>query len=70
MEDKPWYQSKTMWSAILFVVIAVLKAYDAKLKAAGIIVPYEELAMALASLGLWGLRDAQGKVIVSGGKKK
>ena len=49
--DKKWYESKTIWSAVAFVAVAVLEFY-------GVPLPYVEIKTALAGLGLYGVRDA------------
>jgi len=49
--DKPFWKSKTVWAAALFVAVAALKFY-------GIELPYDAIITALTGLGLYGVRDA------------
>jgi len=49
---KTWYQSKTMWTAVVTAVVAVLQA-------AGLVSAVPEVAwQLLAAFGLYGVRDA------------
>lgn len=62
--DKPWYMSKTIWAAVLMIGLTIVQfLYPNAL-------PYEQLIVILGGLGLWGIRDAQGNIIVSQGKKR
>jgi hypothetical protein len=60
LNGKKWYKSKTIWSAILIVVIAVLQAVGVNLMAnPELTSTVFEVAMLLAgAFGLYGLRDA------------
>ena len=55
MVDKKWYMSKTVWGAVLVLGGAVISALG-----------YPDLSNALigvgASLGIVGIRDANGKL--------
>lgn len=60
LQGKKWYKSKTIWSAILIVVLAVLQALGVDLSAdPELTATIFEVAMLLAgAFGLVGLRDA------------
>ncbi len=57
MEDKAWYQSKTVWAAILFVIITIMKINNID-GMIGLSIPWEVIESALAAFGLYGVRDA------------
>lgn len=63
LQDKKWYQSKTMWSAILLLVTATLQALGVDLMSnPELTATVYQVAMMLAgAFGLYGLRDAIGK---------
>lgn len=61
-EDKPWYLSKTEWSAIIVFVTVI--AYTTGYITADMAL---RIGAAAAALGLHGVRDAIGKLI---GKKE
>jgi len=55
MKDKVWYLSKTVWSAIVIAGIAIYTTYTGQ--------PVPEFIYPLAgAFGLYGLRDAVGKL--------
>ena len=53
IQDKAWYKSKTMWTAIVICVSSIAGEF-------GYQVP-ESVYGVLAALGLYGVRDAVGK---------
>jgi len=60
LQGKKWYKSKTIWSAILLVVIAVLQALGVDLMANPELTAtvFEVAMMQAGAFGLYGLRDA------------
>lgn len=50
MKTKQWYQSKTIWAAIISAIVGILQAF-------GVPIPNEVYAI-LGSLGLYGMRTA------------
>lgn len=60
IKDKPWYQSKTVWSAILLVLTAVLQALGVDLAGNPEITNtvYEVAYILAGAFGLFGLRAA------------
>ena len=52
MKMKKWYESKTVWSALLMVFLAISEMF-------GLNFP-KELYSILAGLGLYGIREAIG----------
>ena len=63
LNDKPWYQSKTIWSAILIVITGILQAAGVDLGAnpAAVDTIYQVIYTVAGGFGLYGLRDAVGK---------
>ena len=63
LNDKPWYQSKTIWSAILIVITGILQAAGVDLGAnpAAVDTIYQVIYTVTGGFGLYGLRDAVGK---------
>jgi len=60
LEDKPWWQSKTMWSVAIIVITAILQSFGVEDSA--LAQSIFNLVYGLAGgLGLYGLRDAIGK---------
>ncbi len=57
-KDKKWYKSKTIWTSILLVI--VVAAWET-----GYISPMylDKIFAVLGALGLYGVRDAIGKII-------
>ena len=56
MKDKAWYQSKTVWAGLVIAAVGLLNEF-------GIPIQYVELIYSVAAaLGLYGLRDAVGKL--------
>ena len=58
MKDKQWYESKTVWSAIIIATVGILRAYKVD-------VPIEVLDSVLyiaGAFGMFGVRDAVGKM--------
>lgn len=60
LKDKPWYQSKTIWSAVLIIITGVLQALDVDVAAnpAAVETVYQVLYTVAGAFGLYGLRDA------------
>lgn len=55
IQDKAWYKSKTVWTAVIAGVVGVLEA-------AGLVAQVPDVVWTLlASFGLYGVRDAVGK---------
>ena len=54
LEDKEWWKSKTLWSAVAIFGVSVAKYY-------GLELPYEPIIGLLSALGIWGVRDAIGQ---------
>ena len=52
MTDKPWYKSKTIWTAIVAGIIGVAQAF-------GVTIPVWVFSV-LAALGLYAVRSAIG----------
>ena len=65
IKDKPWYQSKTIWSAILILVTGILQALGVDLAGNPELMQtiYEVIYILAGSLGLIGLRAAIGEKI-------
>lgn len=63
LNDKPWYQSKTIWSAILIVITGILQAAGVDLGAnpAAVDTIYQVIYTVAGGFGIYGLRDAVGK---------
>lgn len=63
LQDKKWYESKTIWSAVILVITSLLQAFGVDLMAnPELTATIYEVAMLLAGAGgLYGLRDAIGK---------
>ena len=61
---KAWYESKAMWAALLYFVLTIVEV-NGWLEGLGIVIPWESIKAGLAALGLWGIRDAQGKIVLS-----
>ena len=53
IQDKQWWKSKTMWTAIVVCISSIAGEF-------GVEVP-ESVFGVLAALGLYGVRDAVGK---------
>ena len=53
MQNKKWYKSKTIWTAIVVCVVSIAGEF-------GIVIP-ESVFGVLAALGLYGVRDAVDK---------
>lgn len=62
LNDKPWYQSKTIWSAILIVVAGLLQAFGVDIAGNPEVTQtvYQILYTLAGAFGLYGLRDAIG----------
>jgi hypothetical protein len=60
LNGKKWYKSKTIWSAILIVVLAVLQGVGVDLMANPELTStvFEVLMLLAGAFGLYGLRDA------------
>lgn len=65
IKDKPWYQSKTIWSAILIVITAILQALGVDLASNPELTQtiYEVAYILAGAFGLIGLRSAIGEKI-------
>jgi len=65
IKDKAWYQSKTVWSAILLVLTAILQALGVDVAGSPEVMAtiYEVLYVLAGSFGLVGLRSAIGDKI-------
>lgn len=63
LEDKPWYQSKTMWSVILIVITGALQLFGVNLADTPEVADaiYRTIYTLAGAFGLYGLRDAVGK---------
>lgn len=63
LEDKPWYQSKTMWSVAIIVVTGVLQIIGVDPSANPEVADgiYRTIYTLAGAFGLYGLRDAVGK---------
>jgi len=59
METKPWYQSKTMWTAVVSGLVGVYQAVST-IHPLPPIPPF--VYTLLAALGLYGLRTADTKI--------
>lgn len=59
MDSKPWYQSKTLWTAVIGAIVGIYGAIST-------IHPLPEIPTwvytLLGSMGLWGLRTADTKI--------
>ena len=55
MKDKEWYKSKTMYAAIAVAIIGVCQAL-------GLELPYDVVYSICGAFGLYGIRDAVGKL--------
>ena len=53
MQNKQWYKSKTIWTAIVVRAVSVAGEF-------GVVIP-ESVFGVLAALGLYGVRDAVDK---------
>ena len=53
IQDKSWYKSKTIWTALAVCAVSVAGEF-------GIVIP-ESVFGILGALGLYGVRDAVGK---------
>lgn len=60
LKDKPWYRSKTMWSAVLIVVTGLLQAAGVDLADKPVMAEtiYQVIYTVAGGLGLYGLRAA------------
>lgn len=65
IKDKKWYQSKTVWSAILLVLTAILQALGVDVVSNPEVMQsvYEVLYVVAGAFGLFGLRAAIGDKI-------
>ena len=65
IKDKKWYQSKTVWSAILLVLTAILQALGVDVAGSPEVMTtiYEVLYVLAGAFGLFGLRSAIGDKI-------
>ena len=59
METKPWYQSKTIWTAVIGALVGIYGAISSVHPLPAI---PEWLLTLLASAGLYGLRTADTKI--------
>jgi hypothetical protein len=50
-QNKQWWMSKTIWSAFVALILAIISSL-------GVVIP-QEVYVALAALGLYGLRTAK-----------
>lgn len=55
--EKVWYKSKTVWTAIVVAVIVILQELGIQIP-----VSYEVIYGVLAAFGIFGVRDAVGKI--------
>lgn len=60
MESKPWYQSKTLWAAVVAGLIGIYGGISQVHPLPAI--PQWVLTL-LGAMGLWGLRTADTKII-------
>lgn len=60
LKDKPWYRSKTVWSAVLILITGILQASGVDLAAnpAAVETAYQILYTVAGAFGLYGLRAA------------
>jgi len=60
LQNKKWYQSKTIWSAILLILTAILQAVGVDLAGNPEVMAtvYEVVYVLAGAFGLYGLRDA------------
>lgn len=65
LNDKPWYRSKTIWSAVLILITGILQAAGVDLAAnpAAVETVYQVIYTIAGAFGLYGLRDAISKRI-------
>lgn len=67
LRDKPWYESKTIWSAIIILITGILQAAGVSFveNPETMQVIYVTIYHVSAALGLYGVRDAVGDKIVN-----